>query len=295
MPTLSVVVLNWNRRDLTEPCVDSIRDTTDVDYELIVVDNGSDDPTPAWIESIADTPVLNPANLGFAAGMNSGLAVATGEFVAFVNNDTVFPAQWASRLIDTFGANPDAGIVLPAVTAAGNPFSVRNEPGDKTVTAVPFRELPSGVVYLARTKDMRQLGGWDERYRLASREDIDLLFMMWANCRTVVLDERVLVEHVSSATVKGQLEDQKQLWRENWDRFVDKWTEGADISLLDDVDETERTIRLREAQTAAFWMKRWMEERQRFYAKNREWKTAIRQIETLGDEPSMKRAWWRRP
>ncbi len=269
--------------------------------ELILVDNGSDDPIPQWANEVADVAVLNPSNLGFAPGMNAGLEVAQGEFVAFVNNDTVFPPAWASRLIETFERFPSAGIVLPAVTAAGNPFAVREAAGTQQVVAAPFRDLPSGVVYLVRTSDMRALGGWDERYHMASREDLDLLFMMWGNDRDVVLDERVLVEHESSATVNEQRDDKREYWRENWERFIERWLATDDVPALDGVDEATRLVRLREAQTAAFWMARWMEERQRFYAKNREWKSERkhRQLETAKasaalEQASTTRRWWRR-
>lgn len=301
MPKLSVVVLNWNRRELTERCIESIRAHTDTDFELIMVDNGSDEPTPQWTEEVADVAVLNPANLGFAPGMNAGLRVARGEFVAFANNDTVFPSSWASRLLETFAAYPSAGIVLPAVTAAGNPYAVREAPGSHRLVVPAFRELPSGVVYVVRTADMRALGGWDERYHMASREDLDLLFMMWCNNREVVLDERVLVEHESSATVNDQRDEKREYWRENWGRFIERWTDPDDVPILAGVDEEIRLVRLREAQTAAVWMARWMEERQRFYAKNREWKSERKhrqmedaQVSAALEQASTTRRWWRR-
>ena len=53
--------------------------------------------------------------------MNCGLRVATGRYVAFCNNDTVLPPRWASRLVETADAHPRAGIVVPALTAAGDP------------------------------------------------------------------------------------------------------------------------------------------------------------------------------
>lgn len=281
---LSVIVLNWNQRDLTDRCVRSVREHTDVDYELIVVDNGSDPPIADWARSVADQAVLNDSNLGFAPGMNAGLNVARGSHVVFANNDTVFPGHWASRLLETFASTPRAGIVLPAVTAAGNPFAVRDTPGTDRVVAPPFQHLPSGVVYLADTDDMRSLGGWDERYRLAGREDLDLLFMMWSNDRQVVLDERVLVEHEASATLNEQPAAKQDLRNENWERFIERWSVASDIPRLSDLDDTTCATRLREARTAAFWMERWMQERQRYYAKNREWKSEAKHRRVAEDK-----------
>ena len=81
-PVLSVVVLAWDNLDLTRRFVESVRANTDVDYELVIVDNGSEAPAARYAEEAADHAILNDRNLGFAAGMNQGLAAARGEFVA---------------------------------------------------------------------------------------------------------------------------------------------------------------------------------------------------------------------
>ena len=168
-PNLSVVVLAWNKLELTRRCVDSIRSGTSGDYELIVVDNGSTDGGAEYATAAADKAVINSENLGFAAGNNSGLAVATGTYVAFVNNDTVLPAGWDVSLTEILDTQLQTGMVLPAVTAAGNPVTVRNEPGDTVETLLPFGEFPSGVVVVLRRSQMEALGGWNEAYRASQR------------------------------------------------------------------------------------------------------------------------------
>ena len=132
-PTLSVVVLGWNNLMHTQACVESVRQHTDVPYELIIVDNGSHADAADYSRQAADVFVSNPQNLGFAKGMNQGLAAASGTFVAFCNNDIEVPPAWASLLLETAGRNEDSGIVVPALTAAGNPATVRSAPGDRTV------------------------------------------------------------------------------------------------------------------------------------------------------------------
>src|SRR4029077_3934701 len=94
-PELSVVVLTWNNLLYSQQFVDSVRRNTDVPYELVIVDNGSEWEAANYARAAADRVVLNDANLGFARGMNQGLKVASGRFVAFCNNDTLVPEGWA--------------------------------------------------------------------------------------------------------------------------------------------------------------------------------------------------------
>jgi|GEM_PF-2728620 len=261
-PVISLVVLAWNQLPLTTRCVDSLRRGTDVPYELVVVDNGSEPEAAVFARAVADIAVLNETNLGFAAGMNRGLAVCRGEYVAFINNDTEFPAGWASLLLDTFAAHPGAGLVLPAVTAAGNPFAVRETPGTAQVVVPRFRVLPSGVVYVMPRSTAVALGGWSEEFAVASREDLDLLFKVWVNDLNVVLDERVLVDHESSATVRTQLPDRRQRWEANWDVFVAKWTaDNAAVPRLPSCSPEAFAGGLERARIAATWMERWYDAR----------------------------------
>ena len=201
-PHLSLVVLAWNKLELTRRCVDSIRSGTHGEYELILVDNGSTDGGAEYATEAADKAVINPENLGFAAGNNSGLVVATGTYVAFINNDTVLPPRWDVSLTEILDTEPQAGMVLPAVTAAGNPVTVRTEPGETVEALLPFGEFPSGVVVVLRRSQIEALGGWNEGYERASGEDLDLAFTVWAHGLDVVLDSRVLVEHASQASMK---------------------------------------------------------------------------------------------
>lgn len=222
-PELSVVVLAWNQLPYTRRCVESIRRHTTVSYELILVDNGSDSPAREFAAAAADVSVLNEQNLGFAAGMNRGLSVARGRFVAFVNNDTRMPERWAELLVETATA-PGVGAVVPAVTAAGNARTVRIAPGTTVNPLRPFELPPSAVVYLMATDVVRGLGGWGEEFAVASGEDADMAFKIWTNDLDIVFDERILVEHVGKVTAT-QLPNWRALWRRNGFQFLAKWSD----------------------------------------------------------------------
>jgi GT2 family glycosyltransferase len=254
---VSVIVLAWDGLMYTRRCVRSVRSTTDVPYELILVDNGSGPEARRYAREAGDVAVQHDENLGFARGMNSGLEVARGRYVAFVNNDTVLPHSWASRLISTFETVPAAGVVVPSVTAAANPVTVRSVPADRVARLRPFGEAPSGVLYLMETETCRSLGGFDERYRVASGEDLDLAFAVWVNGLEIVHDERVLVEHVGKATA-SRLHRRRELWERNGRIFLDRWTsEAPGVPRLQDCPPEVWERNRRTAAAAAGWMDRY--------------------------------------
>ena len=91
MVELSVIVVNWNTRELLRACLASVqKHTAGLDYELIVVDNGSSDGSPAMVreEFPEVTLIENPDNRGFAAANNQGIRVAKGRAVLLLNSDT---------------------------------------------------------------------------------------------------------------------------------------------------------------------------------------------------------------
>jgi GT2 family glycosyltransferase len=253
---LSVVVLAWDNLHHTRAFVESVRQNTDVPYELIIVDNGSEHDAAEYAGAAADRAILNPENHGFARGMNQGLMSSRAEFVAFCNNDSLLPPAWASRLLETARAQPRAAIVVPALTAATNPVTVRSEPGETTEALDPFSAPPAGVLYLMRRETMLALGSWGEEYEIASGEDVDLCFKAWTNDLDVVFDQRVLVAHVGHATA-SRLEDSQQLWTLNRRLFLAKWIGPADPPLLASCDP-ERFARNRAtARATARWMEKY--------------------------------------
>lgn len=263
-PALSIIVLAWDQLHHTTACVDSLRRHTDVDHELIIVDNGSAPPARAYAESAADVPVLNDDNLGFAGGMNAGLGRASAPVVVFANNDTRFPPGWASPLLATLAAHPAAAIVTPGVTAASSDRTVLEAPDDVVEVLAPFGPVPAAVVWLMPTATARQLGGFDERYHPASGEDLDLAFKVWVNDLDIVFDHRVLVDHVGKGTAAAKLPNWRATWRENGDRMLTRWEGPAtDVPRMPSVDVTRFTRNLLTAAAVSGWMRRYYTLRQR--------------------------------
>src|SRR5262245_14032635 len=114
-PTVSVVVLNYNGLRHLRTCFEAL---TALDYpsdrlELMLVDNGSSDDSLAFMrEHFPGVRLVETgANLGFAAGNNYGAERATGEYVAFLNNDTRVEPDWLLEMVKSLLADRDSGVV----------------------------------------------------------------------------------------------------------------------------------------------------------------------------------------
>jgi GT2 family glycosyltransferase len=94
--TISVVIVSWNACAQLCECLESLRAQTDGDFEIVVVDNGSEDGTTATLRRRFPevTLVELEANLGFAEGCNRGIAASAGAWIATLNSDTVVDAHW---------------------------------------------------------------------------------------------------------------------------------------------------------------------------------------------------------
>ena len=98
-PLVSVVIVNWNGKHLLEECLGSLTRQRFTDFEIIVVDNGSRDGSSEYIREVHPGVHLIslPTNTGFAGGSNAGIRVASGTFIALLNNDTRTDPSWAGR------------------------------------------------------------------------------------------------------------------------------------------------------------------------------------------------------
>ncbi|MBW2056322.1 MAG: glycosyltransferase family 2 protein [Deltaproteobacteria bacterium] len=113
---LSVIIVNWNTRDLVLECLRSLyRDTSGLSTEVLVVDNGSCDGSAESIRAAFPGVILieNSRNLGFARAGNQGLARSRGRYILFLNTDGLVQEGAVRLLLDFMEATPRAAIVGP--------------------------------------------------------------------------------------------------------------------------------------------------------------------------------------
>src|SRR5262249_47483395 len=114
----------------TRLCLESVlANTRDIAYELIVADNGSGDHTPEYLAALAERNshvrvLLNGGNLGFSAAANEGLALARGDHLVLLNNDTLVPPGWLTGLVAHLD-DETVGLVGPVTNRIGNEAEIQ--------------------------------------------------------------------------------------------------------------------------------------------------------------------------
>jgi len=124
MPEVTICVLAYNRLEKTQRCVESILSyTQNISYELLLVDNGSEDGTLEYFQSVpyANKRILHiTKNLGALYATNLAMRSFLGRYFALVINDAVVTENWLSNLLKCFESDPKIGMVTPGASNVSN-------------------------------------------------------------------------------------------------------------------------------------------------------------------------------
>ncbi len=126
-PKISIIILNWNNKDDTIKCLDSLRYLNYNNYEIIVIDNGSTDGSQKEIRKrFSDVKLIeNKENLGFAEGNNIGIQKALEdekiEYLFLLNNDTTIEPDILKELVKVAESDSKIGMLQPKMLRMDNP------------------------------------------------------------------------------------------------------------------------------------------------------------------------------
>jgi len=121
-PDISVVVVNWNRRDYLRACLESLARQRGASFEVIVVDNGSSDGSAEMARTEFGVRVIaNGDNRGFCTANNQAFAAARGAFIALLNNDAEAEPEFLAALRRAFDRAPDIGMAAAKVLVWEDP------------------------------------------------------------------------------------------------------------------------------------------------------------------------------
>ncbi len=190
---LSIVIVNWNVRELLFKCLESLfLYAPKIPFEVCVIDNASHDGSVEMIQQRFKSVkcISNESNRGFGAACNQGFAATSGEYVLFLNPDTLLNTASLRPLIATLDEYEDVALVAPALKNSDGtiqqsvrrfptPFKALLEflrlsrPLETSLTTIAEIEQPMGACMLVRRSVLNDIGVFDERFFIWF-EEVDL-------------------------------------------------------------------------------------------------------------------------
>jgi GT2 family glycosyltransferase len=239
----SIVVVTHNGLTFSRLCLETVLANSEGhDFELIVVDNGSDDGTRAYLSKLADGDarvrvLINGRNMGFAPACNQGLGLALGEHLVLLNNDTMVAPGWLSGLLPHL-RNPGVGLVGPVTNRIGNEAEVetdyrtwgeflefsRRRSSERAGEWLEVR-TPAMFCLAMRRQTYQHLGPLDERYEVGLLEDDDYAERAREAGYQQRCVEDTVVHHFGEASF-GKLVaggEYTRILRANQQRYAEKW------------------------------------------------------------------------
>ena len=236
-PEVSVIVVNLNRRDLLERCLDHLWNQTFHPFEVIVVDNGSTDASLQFLRSIREPRlriVSLPVNKGFAGGCNAGIACAAGRYIATLNNDAEADPAWLKELVGGMESDASVGMCASKILFYGDrkridkaghliyPDGLNHGRGSGEPDRGQFERreevlFPDAAAALYRRDMLDVIGLFDEHF-FAYGDDADLGLRGRLAGWTCLYIPTAIVYHVHSATagefspLKAFLIERNRMW-----------------------------------------------------------------------------------
>lgn len=219
MPAITLVILNYDGRSWLAGCLDALNAQRDApSFETLVIDNGSADDSVKLLQTQYPQVriVETGRNLGFAGGNNACRGHAHGEWLVFLNNDTVPEPEWLSRLWQAGQTHPECALItsrlvfmhdVSIVDSAGDGYlraggAFKHGHGAAAAAFAASREVfgACGGAFMIRREAFEALGGFDERFFMIY-EDVDLSYRARLRGLRVWYAADAIVRHAGSGSI----------------------------------------------------------------------------------------------
>jgi GT2 family glycosyltransferase len=203
----SLIILNYDGRDVLDACIESLAGTASDADEIIVVDNASSDDSGEKVAARSDVRLVALEQNTYIFGLNEGLARARGEFVAFLNNDIVVEPDFVARCIERFSDGHDVFAVCPRILdrhARDQGSRTRGEWHRGLLLFQPLAHTPEatdcffavGGQSFFRRAMLEEIGSIDPLLWPMYHEDIELAYRAWKRGWRIRYAPDAVVHHV---------------------------------------------------------------------------------------------------
>lgn len=244
-PLTSIIMLTFNQLPLTKDTLDSLEEHTSLPYELIIVDNGSEDGTVDFLKKYSGKKenvkcIYNPENLAFSKANNQGMRIARGEYILLLNNDVILTDGWLKKLLRCMESSEHTGAVGPCTNIASGPQKVN--PGYSSLEglsnyAAAFSLKHAGrwvdchrlnaFCFLIRRSVIEQVGMLDERFGPGGFEDYDYCLRIRQGGFKIMLAGDTYVHHIGGQGYEPNKLNYNDLRYVNKHIFIEKWCKRA--------------------------------------------------------------------
>jgi len=211
-PRISVIVCSYNGARTIRDCFGGLLRLEYPDFEVIVVDDGSNDRTPAIAEEYGFR-LISTENRGLSSARNTGLQAATGEILAYIDDDARPDAHWLTYLASTFVGTTHAGVGGPNVAPPGDGLvaeCVANAPGGPAHVLLSDDEAEHipGCNMAFRKEALEAIGGFDPQFRTAG-DDVDVCWRILQRGWTLGFNPAAIVWHHRRNSVRAFWKQQR--------------------------------------------------------------------------------------
>lgn len=228
---VSIILLCYNKAPYTRACIESVLATRPADFELVVVDNGSTDETPALLAEmqaraqaagVGFNLIATRANIGCSTARNTAVAAARGSEIVFLDNDTVIPDPgWLAKLRAVLLSAPDVAVVGPKICYPFEPHNIqcagvaispsgrvlfrgRGQPAhDPRYARVEPVQCLISACFIFRRSLYDEIGGLDEAFNPIQFEDFDFCYRARSRGRRCLYTPDPVIYHWESITSDG--------------------------------------------------------------------------------------------
>jgi GT2 family glycosyltransferase len=210
-PRISVVVCTYNGSRTIRDCCEGLLKLEYPNFEVIVVDDGSVDAV-ASIAGEYGFRVIRTPNQGLSSARNIGMGAATGEIVAYIDDDARPDPHWLTYLAATFMSTKHGGVGGPNIPPPGDgPIAdcVANSPGNPTHILLCDQEAEHipGCNMAFRKAALQAIGGFDPRFRIAG-DDVDVCWRLLQSGWSLGFSPSAMVWHHRRNSVKAYWKQQ---------------------------------------------------------------------------------------
>jgi GT2 family glycosyltransferase/SAM-dependent methyltransferase len=237
---VSIIIPVYNKFQYTLNCLKSILDTTTGSYEVIVVDDASTEPEAKNVKKIRNIRLIkNRRNLGFVGSCNRGAKISKGQYLLFLNNDTIATENWLTPLLELIKRGDVGGVgaklIYPDGTlqeaggiiwndASGWNYGRGDDPKKPQYNYVRDVDYCSGAALLIKRDLFEQVGGFDERFKPGYYEDTDLCFSIRELGYRILYQPLSVVIHFEGISNGTDLSSGIKKYQEiNRFKFFKKW------------------------------------------------------------------------